>query len=122
MQMIFRRSNIPLYITGTEDILEKSVDGSYPPYGPLFWYVPEYDLYEPLLLTLGDWEAEASFSKKMPACAKLSSYFVTTFTAALREGTTPISARLARIALIAEITLSKDALSSANEGILSASG
>ena len=28
------------------DILVKSTSGVYPPYGPLFWYVPEYDLYE----------------------------------------------------------------------------
>ena len=27
------------------DILKKSVDGIYPPYGPLFWYIPEYELY-----------------------------------------------------------------------------
>ena len=47
------------------DILEKSLDGSYPPYGPLFWYVPEYSLYGSLLLTLGDWKAEASFSKAL---------------------------------------------------------
>jgi len=28
------------------DILEKSAEKIYPPYGPLFWYVPEYELYE----------------------------------------------------------------------------
>ena len=32
------------------DILQKSADGVYPPYGPLFWYVPEYGLYESALL------------------------------------------------------------------------
>lgn len=31
------------------DILQKSADGVYPPYGPLFWYVPEYGLYETAL-------------------------------------------------------------------------
>jgi len=34
------------------DILQKSVDGTFPAYGPLFWYVPEYDLYEALALAL----------------------------------------------------------------------
>lgn len=32
------------------DILAKSADGVYPPYGPLFWYVPEYKLYETAVL------------------------------------------------------------------------
>ncbi|MDE7107028.1 MAG: leucine-rich repeat protein, partial [Clostridiales bacterium] len=32
------------------DILQKSASGQYPPYGPLFWYVPEYELYEAALL------------------------------------------------------------------------
>jgi len=32
-----------------EDILTRSVTGEYPPYGPLFWYIPEYDLYHRLL-------------------------------------------------------------------------
>jgi len=48
-----------------QDILEKSANGSYPAYGPLFWYVPEYSLYASLLLTLGNWEAEESFSKAL---------------------------------------------------------
>jgi len=30
------------------DILKKSLDGTFPPYGPLFWYVPTYRLYAPL--------------------------------------------------------------------------
>ncbi len=34
------------------DIIKKSVEGVYPPYGPLFWYVPEYELYEISLLAL----------------------------------------------------------------------
>ncbi len=34
------------------DILEKSINGTYPSYGPLFWYVPEYDLYEMAILSL----------------------------------------------------------------------
>ncbi|MBQ7322682.1 MAG: leucine-rich repeat protein, partial [Clostridia bacterium] len=33
-----------------EDILEKSVNGTYPPYGPLFWYIPEYGQYESAVL------------------------------------------------------------------------
>lgn len=35
------------------DILEKSARGIYPPYGPLFWYVPEYGLYETAVLAAG---------------------------------------------------------------------
>jgi hypothetical protein len=31
------------------DILKKSIDGTYPAYGPLFWYVPEYELYDAAL-------------------------------------------------------------------------
>ena len=34
------------------DIIKKSVEGVYPPYGPLFWYVPEYELYDISLLAL----------------------------------------------------------------------
>ena len=33
------------------EILEKSVNGEYPSYGPLFWYVPEYELYEIAVLS-----------------------------------------------------------------------
>lgn len=47
------------------DILKKSVDGIYPPYGPLFWYVPEYELYTPLLLTLDSMTAETRFTKAL---------------------------------------------------------
>ncbi len=31
------------------DILKKSTSGEYPAYGPLFWYIPEYELYESLV-------------------------------------------------------------------------
>lgn len=31
------------------EIIQKSVNGVYPPYGPLFWYIPEYALYETAL-------------------------------------------------------------------------
>ena len=34
------------------DILLKSSNGTYPPYGPLFWYISEYELYEELLFAL----------------------------------------------------------------------
>lgn len=47
------------------DILRKSVDGTYPPYGPLFWYVPEYELYEPLLLALDGMTDEPCFTKAL---------------------------------------------------------
>lgn len=39
------------------DILKKSADGTYPPYGPLFWYIPEYLLYEEAVLALGELKA-----------------------------------------------------------------
>ncbi|MDE6200327.1 MAG: leucine-rich repeat protein [Clostridiales bacterium] len=41
------------------DILQKSVSGVYPPYGPLFWYVPEYELYETALLAVQDMSGNA---------------------------------------------------------------
>ena len=37
--------------TVLKEILSKSADKTYAPYGPLFWYVPKYDLYEPLALS-----------------------------------------------------------------------
>ena len=39
-------------ITLIADILAKSANKTYPPYGPLFWYVPHYSLYEETLLAL----------------------------------------------------------------------
>ena len=36
------------------DILHKSVEGIYPPYGPLFYYVPVYELYAPLASALAE--------------------------------------------------------------------
>lgn len=47
------------------DILHKSVNGTYPPYGPLFWYVPKYELYEQLLLILGDIKGKSHFTKSL---------------------------------------------------------
>ncbi len=47
------------------DILTKSSNGTYPPYGPLFWYVPEYELYEPALLALDGIKGEAYFTKAL---------------------------------------------------------
>jgi len=41
------------------DILTKSADGTYPPYGPLFWYIPEYGLYTSLMQSLAQLEANA---------------------------------------------------------------
>lgn len=37
-------------VTLVADILYKSAEKVYPPYGPLFWYVPMYKLYEQTLL------------------------------------------------------------------------
>lgn len=47
------------------DILQKSAEGIYPPYGPLFWYVPEHELYESLLLTLVSIINESYFTKAL---------------------------------------------------------
>ena len=47
------------------DILQKSANGVYPPYGPLFWYVPEYNLYENLLITLDSVKESDFFTKAL---------------------------------------------------------
>ncbi len=47
------------------DILKKSVSGTYPPYGPLFWYVPEYNLYEIVLLALEQMKENDLFAKML---------------------------------------------------------
>lgn len=47
------------------DILKKSVSGTYPPYGPLFWYVPEYNLYEIVLLALEQMKKNDMFAKML---------------------------------------------------------
>lgn len=47
------------------DMLEKSAEGVYPPYGPLFWYVPEYRLYQPLLSALSSLQDKACFTKAL---------------------------------------------------------
>ena len=41
------------------DIFTKSVSGEYPAYGPLFWYVPEYNLYSELLLLANEFLGNA---------------------------------------------------------------
>ena len=47
------------------DIMQKSINGIYPPYGPLFWYVPKYGLYEQLLMILNDIEEKSYFTKAL---------------------------------------------------------
>lgn len=47
------------------DILTKSVNGTYPPYGPLFWYIPEYKLYDGLLMTLDTLKSSSNFTKML---------------------------------------------------------
>ncbi len=47
------------------DIMKKSAEGIYPPYGPLFWYVPEYNLYETCLIALEDLKEEPHFAKAL---------------------------------------------------------
>lgn len=49
----------------TEHILLSSVNGTYPAYGPFFWYVPEYDLYETVLLVLAQQTESADYSKML---------------------------------------------------------
>ena len=54
------------------DLITKSVSGIYPPYGPLFWYVPEYKLYEIAVLSLGNYksgiEAARAFALVRDVC------------------------------------------------------
>lgn len=48
-----------------DHLLTGSVSGTYPAYGPLFWYIPEYDLYEPMLLALAAHTDSGDFSKML---------------------------------------------------------
>ncbi len=47
------------------DILQKSSDGTYLPYGPLFWYIPEYFLYEELICALSKMTDEENYTKAL---------------------------------------------------------
>ena len=47
------------------DILKKSSDGTYAPYGPLFWYIPEYSLYEELICALSKITDEEIYSNAL---------------------------------------------------------
>ena len=47
------------------DILLRSATGEYPPYGPLFWYVPEYDLYGALLFALTTLQDKPCFTNAL---------------------------------------------------------
>ncbi len=47
------------------DMLKKAVDGTFPPYGPLFWYVPTYALYVPLAKAVASLEDEALFIRAL---------------------------------------------------------
>ena len=42
----------PAQVAIARDLLAKAAAGEYAPYGPLFWYVPHYNLYRPMLLAL----------------------------------------------------------------------
>ncbi len=44
------------------ELLLRSANGTYPPYGPLFWYVPEYELYEYLIPAAASLRNEACFA------------------------------------------------------------
>ncbi len=46
-------------------MLEKSADGEYPAYGPLFWYVPQFEQYENLLLAAENLSGKACFAKAL---------------------------------------------------------
>lgn len=61
--MIFHKVEVQTILVN--DILTKSVDGTYPPYGPLFWYVPEYNLYEIAVLGLANMIEHISFAKML---------------------------------------------------------
>ena len=47
------------------DILAKSVNHTYPPYGPLFWYIPEYGLYLNAFMALEKMVGEVHFAKAL---------------------------------------------------------
>lgn len=47
------------------DILTKSADCIYPPYGPLFWYVPEYALYSTAFFALEKMVGEVHYAKAL---------------------------------------------------------
>lgn len=47
------------------DIIKKSAEGLYPAYGSLFWYVPEYGLYESCLVVLESLQQEPEFAKML---------------------------------------------------------
>lgn len=47
------------------DILKKSAEGIYPPYGPLFWYVPEFNLYEEVIASLDALKESDCFTKAL---------------------------------------------------------
>ena len=47
------------------DILARSATGVYPPYGPLFWYVPEYELYDILLSALTTLQDKPCFTNAL---------------------------------------------------------
>lgn len=63
-QDLLRHKDSVLFVL-TEHILLRSADGTYPAYGPLFWYVPEYDLYETVLLVLAQQTDSADYSKML---------------------------------------------------------
>lgn len=68
------------------DLLEKSSDGTYPPYGPLFWYVPEFDLYEPLLCRLAELTGHPRFGGMVALCRDVCWIFGQYHTAAQVTG------------------------------------
>ena len=53
-----------------QDILYKSATKVYPPYGPLFWYVPTYELYEQLLLATDKLATRGEIFAKAVALAR----------------------------------------------------
>ena len=50
------------------DILHKSTNGTYPPYGPLFWYIPEYELFGVLLHTLKNLTQPLQLARALALC------------------------------------------------------
>lgn len=56
------------------DILQKSIDAIFPAYGPLFWYVPEYNLYEAAVLAARNLKTAEALALVRDVCVIFGQY------------------------------------------------
>lgn len=84
----------------TLDLLQKSADGTYPAYGPLFWYIPEFGLFETALRVLEDLKDSEAFSAALALVRDVCFLFSGSYTASA------ICAELDGQALLASAKLS----------------